>query len=70
MKKVKSVTVFYSALMSGCDFYEVEGRRRVDEIKNWQAKLLNVVEMRELVKGGRLALGRKHKRKQKRENEE
>jgi len=70
MKKVKSVTVFYSALMSGCDFYEVEGRRRICEIKNWQAKLLNVVEMRELVKGGRLALGRKHKRKQKKENEE
>jgi hypothetical protein len=63
MKKVKSVTVFYSALYSGCDFVEVEGRRRIAVVPNWKARRYNVVEMRELVKSGRLALGRKHKEK-------
>jgi hypothetical protein len=63
MKKVKSVNVFYSALYSGCDFFEVEGKRRVAMIANWQARRFNVIEMRELVKGGRLALGKKHKQR-------
>jgi hypothetical protein len=63
MKKVKSVNVFFSALYSGCDFVEIDGRRRIAYVPNWQARRFNVIEMRELVKGGRLALGKKHKQK-------
>jgi hypothetical protein len=63
MKKVKSVNVFFSALYSGCDFVEIDGRRRIADVPNWRARRWNVIEMRELVKSGRLALGKKHKQK-------
>lgn len=60
-KKVKSVTVFFSALQSGCDFF-IEYENTDHFMTNEQAQDLTVVQMRDAVKSDRLHLSKKRRK--------
>jgi len=68
-KRVKTVTVFFSALNSGCDFFVNESKEAsLSEctnpvaMTNREASDLYAVDMRNMVKDGRLWLAKKRKK--------
>lgn len=60
-KKVKSVSVFFSSLQCGCDYF-IEHDGADHFMTNEQAQDLTVVQMRDAVKSDRLRLSKKRRK--------